>query len=176
MKRANPALPTLLLFNIGELLTLRGSAKPRRGPELNDVGIIEDAAILCAGGQIVSVGRTKDALKDPAVKNLGDSLVEFDCAGRVVVPGFVDSHPHPAFIAPRLVDFEKRIAGASYEEIAAAGGGIRSSTDGVRKSSPAELTAAVFEAFNRMAAQGTTTVEAKSGYGLSAESELKSLQ
>src|SRR3954470_15246689 len=106
MKRPHPELPSLLLFNIGELLTLRGSAKPRRGPELNDVGIIEDAAVLCAGGQIVSVGRTKDALKDPALKKLRKTLIEFDCAGKVVLPGFVDSHTHPAFIAPRLVDFE----------------------------------------------------------------------
>jgi imidazolonepropionase len=137
---------------------------------------MEDTAVLCAGGKIISVGRTKDALKDPAVKKLKKKLTEFDCAGKVVLPGFVDSHTHPAFIAPRLVDFEQRISGASYEEIAAAGGGIRSSTDAVRKSSKAELTAAVLAAFNRMAAHGTTTVEAKSGYGLSTESELKSLE
>ncbi|MBI2677263.1 MAG: imidazolonepropionase [Candidatus Koribacter versatilis] len=166
----------LLLTNISQLLTVRGTAKPRRGPELNDVGIIEDAAVLCAGGKIVAVGPTKDALKDPAVKKLKRKLTEFDCAGRVVLPGFVDSHTHPAFTAPRLVDFEKRISGASYEEIAAAGGGIRSSVDALRKSSPADLTGSVLRAFNQMAAQGTTTVEAKSGYGLSTESEVKSLE
>jgi imidazolonepropionase len=166
---------SLLLTNITQLLTLRGNSKPRRGPELNDVGVIEDAAVLCTGGKIVSVGRTKDALKDPAVKKLKRKLTEFDCAGKVVLPGFVDSHTHPAFTAPRLIDFEKRISGASYEEIAAAGGGIRASVDALRKCSPADLTASVLRAFNQMAEHGTTTVEAKSGYGLSTESELKSL-
>jgi len=165
----------LLLTNISQLLTLRGTAKPRRGPELNDVGIIESAAVLCAGGKVISVGSTKDALKDPSVKKLKKGLTEIDCTGKVVLPGFVDSHTHPAFTAPRLIDFEKRISGASYEEIAAAGGGIRSSVDAVRKCSSADLTAAVLRAFNRMAEHGTTTIEAKSGYGLSAEAELKSL-
>src|SRR5207253_9755514 len=125
----------LLLTNITQLLTLRGGAKPRRGRELNDVGVIEDAAVLCAGGKVVSVGRTKDALKDPAVKKLRKKLTEFDCAGKVLLPGFVDSHTHPAFTAPRLIDFEKRISGASYEETAAAVGGIRSSGDVLRKGS-----------------------------------------
>ena len=166
----------LLLTNIGQLLTLRGAAKPRRGPELNDVGIIEDAAVLCAGGKVTTVGRAKDALKDPWLKKNRKKVTELDCLGRVVLPGFVDSHTHPVFAAPRLVDFEKRITGASYEEIAAAGGGIRSSVDGVRKASKNDLTAGVLSAFNRMARQGTTTVEAKSGYGLSAEAELKSLE
>ena len=166
----------LLLTNITQLLTLRGTKKPRRGPELNDVGIIEDAAVLSMGGRIVSVGRTKDALRDPAIKKLKKQLRELDCAGKVVLPGFVDSHTHPVFAAPRLLDFEHRIAGSSYEQIAAAGGGIRSSTDAVRQISKAELTAGVLAAFNRMAAQGTTTIEAKSGYGLSTEAELKSLE
>ncbi len=166
----------LLLTNIGELLTLRGRAKPRRGPELNDVGVIEDAAVVCAGGKIVTVGRAKDALKDPWLKKNKKKVVEFDCEGRVALPGFVDSHTHPVFAAPRLVDFEKRISGASYEEISAAGGGIRSSVDGVRKASKADLAACTLAAFERMAGQGTTTVEAKSGYGLSAEAELKSLE
>ncbi len=166
----------LLLTNIGQLLTLRGTAKPRRGPELNDVALIEDAAVLCTGGKITAVGRAKDALKDPWLKKNKKKVTELDCQGRVVLPGFVDSHTHPVFAAPRLVDFEKRVSGASYEEIAAAGGGIRSSVDGVRKASKSDLTAGVLAAFHRMAAQGTTTVEAKSGYGLSAEAELKSLE
>jgi imidazolonepropionase len=143
---------------------------------LNDVGILEDGAVLCAGGKIVTVGRAKDALKDPWRKKNKKTITELDCAGKVVLPGFVDSHTHPVFAAPRLVDFEKRISGASYEEIAAGGGGIRASVDAVRKSSLHDLTAGVLAAFNRMARQGTTTVEAKSGYGLSAEAELKSLE
>src|SRR5207244_2029310 len=83
---------------------------------------------------------------------------------------------HLVFASPRLIDFEKRIAGAAYEEIAATGGGIRSSVDGVRKSSLKDLTSKALAALEEMARQGTTTVEAKSGYGLNVESEIKSLE
>jgi imidazolonepropionase len=168
-----------LLVNIGQLLTLRsssGNSGPRRGQELSEIGIIKDGAILCVGGKIVSVGKTKDALRDSWFKKNRKKIAEIDCGGQVVLPGFVDSHTHPAFIAPRLIDFEKRISGASYEEIAEAGGGIRSSADGVRKATKKQLAADVLGALNEMAAQGTTTAEAKSGYGLTLESELKSLE
>ena len=170
--------PSLLLVNIGQLLTLHSPSStpgPRRGRELSDPGIIEDAAVLCAGGKIVSVGKTKDALRDPWLKKNRKKVVEIDCAGQVVLPGFVDSHTHPAFVSPRLIDFEKRISGATYEQIAEAGGGIRSSVDAVRQASKAMLAENVLSALHEMAGQGTTTVEAKSGYGLSLESELKSL-
>ncbi|MFZ0798935.1 MAG: imidazolonepropionase [Terriglobales bacterium] len=167
----------LLLVNIGQLLTLRSSADgARRGSSLSDLGIIADAAVLCLGGKIVSVGRTKDALRDPWLKKNRKKIIEIDCDGRVVLPGFVDSHTHPVFTHPRLVDFEKRISGASYEEIAEAGGGIRSSIDGVRKASKTTLTKKVATALADLARHGTTTVEAKSGYGLNLESELKSLE
>jgi imidazolonepropionase len=167
----------LLLLNIGQLLTLRSTADgPRRGASLSELGIILDAAVLCLGGKIISVGTTKDALRDPWLKKNRKTIVEIDCGGRVVLPGFVDSHTHPVFVHPRLVDFEKRISGASYEEIAEAGGGIRSSIDGVRKASKAALARKVSSALEDLARHGTTTVEAKSGYGLSLESELKSLE
>jgi len=151
-------------------------AGPRRGSELKELGIIKDGAVLCVGGKIVSVGATKDALRDPWLKKNRKNVTEIDCAGKVVLPGFVDSHTHPVFVAPRLVDFEKRIEGFSYEEIAAAGGGIRSSLEGVRKAAKSALAAKVLAALEDMAAHGTTTVEAKSGYGLTVESELKSLE
>jgi imidazolonepropionase len=93
-----------------------------------------------------------------------------------VLPGFVDSHTHPVFAAPRLIDFEKRNSGASYEEIAEAGGGIRASIRGVRETSRNGLSAHVLRAFEEMAAHGTTTIEAKSGYGLDFASEMKSLE
>jgi imidazolonepropionase len=128
------------------------------------------------GGKIVSVGTTKDALRDLWLKKYRRKITEIDCGGRVVLPGFVDSHTHPVFVDPRLVDFEKRIDGASYEEIAAAGGGIRSSLEGVRKSAKSILSAKVRAVLHDMTAQGTTTVETKSGYGLTVESELKSLE
>ncbi len=132
--------------------------------------------MLCLGGKIVSVGTTKDALRDPWLRKNRKKIAEIDCGGRVVLPGFVDSHTHPVFMHPRLVDFEKRISGAGYEEIAEAGGGIRSSIDGVRKASKAALKKKIFAALTDLACHGTTTVEAKSGYGLSLESELKSLE
>ena len=169
----------LLLANIGQLLTLRcssGQPGPRRGPDLKQLGIIENAAVLCLGGKIVSVGTSKDALRDPWLKKNRTRVLEIDCAGKVVLPGFVDSHTHPVFVGPRLVDFEKRIEGASYEEIAKAGGGIRSSLEGVRKAGKRILAEKVLAALHNMAAHGTTTVEAKSGYGLTVESEIKSLQ
>ena len=173
MRRISP----LLLVNIRQLLTLRSTADgPRRGASLSELGIIHDSAVLCLAGKIVSVGTTKDALRDPWLNQNRRKIIEIDCGGRVVLPGFVDSHTHPVFVQPRLVDFEKRISGANYEEIAEAGGGIRSSIEGVRKASRAALTRKVLGALTDMAGHGTTTVEAKSGYGLSLDSELKSLE
>jgi imidazolonepropionase len=169
----------LLLINIGQLLTLQFSSHtsgPRRGPDLSEVGIIEDAAVFCVGGKIVSIGSTKDALRDSWLKTNRKKIHEIDCSNKVVLPGFVDSHTHPVFVSPRLVDFEKRIEGASYEDIAAAGGGIRSSVEGVRAAGKRLLTEKVLAAFCEMAAHGTTTVEAKSGYGLTVDSEMKSLE
>ncbi len=168
---------TLLLRNIGQLLTVRSGADgPRRGASLSELGIIKDAAVLCVAGKIVSVGSSKDALRDPWLKNNRKKIIEIDCGRRVVLPGFVDSHTHPVFTQPRLVDFEQRLSGASYEEIAKAGGGIRSSIEGVRKASRAALTAKLLVTLADLARHGTTTVEAKSGYGLNLESELKSLE
>src|SRR6266849_6961268 len=176
MKNGRPA-PALLLHSIGQLLTLPSRTNgPRRSTSLSDLGIIPNAAVLCLGGKIVSVGTTKDALRDPWLKKNRKKIIELDCRGRVVLPGFVDSHTHPVFTLARLVDFEKRISGASYEEIAEAGGGIRASIEGVRKASKAALTKKVFAALADLAGHGTTTVEAKSGYGLDLESELKSLE
>lgn len=172
------AIPTFLLVNIGQLLTLRsasGRAGPRRGADLKELGIVEDAAVLCISGKVVSVGRTRDALRDSWLRKNRKKIIEVDCGGQVVLPGLVDSHTHPAFMTPRLVDFEKRTAGASYEEIAEAGGGIRSSVEPVRKASKSVLAERVLAALHEMAEQGTTTVEAKSGYGLTPESEWKSL-
>jgi imidazolonepropionase len=176
--RAQGARPVLLV-NIGQLLTLRlhsGKAGPRRAKDLRELGILEDAAVLCLGGRIVSVGKTKDALRDPWLKKNRKRVLEIDCKRQVVLPGFVDSHTHPAFINARLVDFEKRTAGATYEQIGEAGGGIRSSVEPVRKAGKSLLAEKVLDALHEMAEQGTTTVEAKSGYGLTVDSELKSLE
>jgi imidazolonepropionase len=166
----------LLLANIGQLLTLCGDAGPRRGAGLNDVGLLEGAAVLCGGGKIIAAGSQREILRHPWIKKNKRKLKEIDCAGNVVLPGLIDCHTHPAFMKPRLVDFEKRIAGAAYEEIAAAGGGIRSSLAAVREAKRNGLAEKVLTGFNAMLRHGTSTVEAKSGYGLSTESEIKSLE
>jgi len=155
--------PYLLLANIGQLVTLRGASAARRGSALREIGVVEDAAVLCAGGKIVAAGPQGAVLGDPWLKKNRRKVKELDCHGRVVLPGLIDCHTHPVFAEPRLVDFEKRIGGAGYEEIAAAGGGIRSSVAGVRTSSRGELSKKVLMAFNAMLEQGTSVVEAKSG-------------
>ena len=171
-KGASSPTAALLLFNIGQLLTLRppsGNTGPRRGPDLHQLGIVKDGAVLCLNGKIAFVGKTKNALRDPWICQNRKSIVEIDCAGQVMLPGFVDSHSHPVFMNPRLVDFEKRISGSTYEQIADAGGGIRSSVNGVRQASRKRLSESALSALHKMAEQGTTTVEAKSGYGLTVE-------
>jgi imidazolonepropionase len=160
----------VLLTHAAQLLTLRGDT-PRRGPHMLDLGMIADGAVLIEDGKIVAVGTTDDL----RTNTLAKTAKEVDCRKKVVLPGFVDSHTHPVFAAPRLIDFEERISGAGYEEIFEAGGGIRSSVRGVREATAEQLANYVLAALNEMAAYGTTTVEAKSGYGLDLESELKSL-
>jgi imidazolonepropionase len=166
----------LLLANIGQLITLRGERVPRRGRALAEVGLIKDAAVLCGGGRILAAGSQRELLRDPWLRTNRRNVQEYDCGGKVAMPGFIDCHTHPAFIESRLIDFEKRIAGANYEEIAAAGGGIRSSVAAVRQATRAQLSGRVLAAFHAMLAHGTSTVEAKSGYGLSSEDEMKSLE
>lgn len=155
---------------------MRVGLRPRRGAQMREIGLIEKGAVLISGGQIVAVGTTRELLRDPWLKQHRNDLIELDCEGKVVIPGFVDAHTHPVFAHPRLIDFEKRIAGASYEEIGEAGGGIRSSIEGVRKAKESQLAELALAAFREMASQGTTTIEAKSGYGLSVDAELKSLK
>ncbi len=155
---------------------MRGDAHPRRGAAMRDIGLILDGAVLISGGQIVAADTTRKLFRDPWVKAHRGELFELDCRSKVVVPGFVDAHTHPVFVAPRLIDFEKRAAGATYEQIAAAGGGISTCIDDVRDASEVRLAELALAAFREMATQGTTTIEAKSGYGLDLASEMKSLR
>ncbi|MBV8206255.1 MAG: imidazolonepropionase [Acidobacteria bacterium] len=161
----------LLLANIGQLVTLRGAQAARRGPALGELGIVNRAAVLCSGGKVISAGTLKNVKR-----HARGPVQEIDCGGRVVLPGFVDSHTHPVFSGPRLIDFEERIRGSSYEEIARRGGGIRSSLEGVRRAPLASLARLVEERLVAMSRYGTTTVEAKSGYGLDTTGEIKSLR
>ncbi|HKT24267.1 MAG TPA: imidazolonepropionase [Terriglobales bacterium] len=168
----------LLLINIGQLLTLKhpsSKEQPRRKQALSSLSIVSNTAVLIRERKIAALGRESEVTNGLSNDDRSD-LETFDCAGGVVLPGFIDSHTHPVFTSPRLIDFETRIHGGTYDEIARAGGGIRSSVDGVRTATPQELSCRVLHVCERMRQSGTTTVEAKSGYGLSPDSELKSLR
>lgn len=162
---------TLLLTGIRELLTLRGPV-PRRGRTLAEPGLIHDAAVLVRNGFIAAVGRRRDIVRRGEARR----TKRIDFGGCVVLPGFVDSHTHLIFPAGRTEDYEKRITGASYEEIARAGGGILSTVHKLRLAGAVELKRKAIESLQQIAAHGTTTLEAKSGYGLNLENELKTLR
>ena len=164
--------PLLLIRNIGQLLTLRGPAGARRGAALRELGIVDGGAVLTLDGKIVAAG---PAAEVEALASAHDAR-EIDARGRVVMPGFVDSHTHLVFGPPRLLDFEMRLAGADYHAIAAAGGGIRSSLNAVRSLSADQLAAQTRARLAEFARCGTTTLEAKSGYALDAANERKTLQ
>ncbi len=161
----------LLLVHAGEMLTLdTGASLPRCGPDMADPGILNDGALAVAGERIERVGTSNALLADYEPGAL------LDAGGRLVAPGFVDPHTHPIFVATREDEFELRALGTPYEEIARRGGGILSSVRSVRAASRAELEAAVRRHLDGFLAHGTTTIEAKSGYGLDTEAEIRSLE
>ena len=139
---------------------------------MRELGIVPNGAVLIKDGAIVDAGPARRIEKLPAARRAR----EIDAAGRVVMPGFVDSHTHLVFGRPRLVDYEMRLAGASYAEIAAAGGGILSSVEAVRGMSAGQLEAQARAHLDAMAVHGTTALEAKSGYALDEAGELKTLR
>lgn len=159
------------VVGIGQLVTIGGPARPRVGRELGDLRIIEDGALLIDGGRIVAAGAHKEIKsKIPA----GAETV--DAERRCVTPGFVDAHTHLVFAGNRAAEFEQRIAGATYQEIAAAGGGILRTVALTRAASEDELLVGARRHRDWMLRGGTTTLEAKSGYGLDRETELKMLR
>lgn len=164
----------LVIKNIAQVVTLGGKAVPRRGKAMGELGIIENGAILIRADRIVWVGPTKEL----PVHGLGARYQTFDGGGLdlVAVPGFVDSHTHPIFAGTRVAEYAMRSEGRSYEEIAAAGGGIRASVRQLRAASAEQLVEIAEKYFRQFLLHGTTTIEAKSGYGLSLEDEVKSLQ
>jgi imidazolonepropionase len=162
---------TLLITGCKQLVTLRG-AVPRRGKALRELGIISDGALLVRDGRILAVG-TRKAIERRKEARRAKKL---DLGGRVALPGFVDSHTHLVFAGNRAEEYEQRIAGATYEQIARAGGGILSTVRKLRAADGNSLFARAANWLNEFAAHGTTTVEAKSGYGLDAASELKILR
>jgi len=152
------------------VLTLRGG--PRRGNSLSKIGLMKDGAVLVCGDKIVAVGRRAHVERRAEAK----SAEKIDVGGRVVLPGFVDSHTHLIHATSRAEEYELKIQGKSYEEIARKGGGILNSVKKLRAATKEALKRRALAALGEFAAYGTTTVEAKSGYGLDAANELRILQ
>lgn len=143
---------------------------PQRGHGLGDLGLIEDGAVACADGRIVAGGPTSEVRAD------WQATTELDASGKVVCPGFVDPHTHVVWAGDRAGEFEQRVRGATYIEIMAAGGGIMSTVRATRAATLAQLVAETRPRLDRLLAHGSTTVEAKTGYGLTTADELRTLQ
>jgi imidazolonepropionase len=161
----------LAIINCAQLVTLAGPDRPRVGAELRDLAIIPDGAMRIVDGRIASVS-TRAEIE----RALTPETEIVDAGGRIVLPGFVDAHTHAVFAGTRADEFERRVLGVSYAEIAAEGGGIRSTVRKTRAASQEELLTAARRHAEWFLAGGTTTIEAKSGYGLSLDAELKILR
>ena len=162
---------SLLITGASQLLTLGGRGA-RRGSSLSNLGLIEDGALLLRDGLIAAAGTRTEVEAQPEAR----AAEKLDLGGRLALPGFVDSHTHLIHAASRAEEYELKIAGATYEEIARKGGGILNSVKKLRAATGADLKKRALAALKLFAAYGTTTVEAKSGYGLDVTSELKILR
>ena len=163
-------MSSLAVIHAAQLVTLAGPKRPRVGAGMADLAIIRDGGMLIRDGKIDSVGPSDEIEK----KSRGAEIV--DAGGRVVLPGFVDAHTHLVFAGNRLDDFERRAHGESYQQISKAGGGIWSTVEKTRAASDHDLLAQAKKHADWFLRCGTTTVEAKSGYGLTVEDELKILR
>ncbi len=157
----------LVILNIGQLVTCASDRSPKRGLAMLDCGILEDAGVAIAGGNITGFGRSSD------VAGAFTAALTIDAEGKVVTPGFVDPHTHIVFGGDRLDEFELKIKGADYLEILERGGGIISTVRKTREASLDGLVSAGIARLDKMLGAGTTTAEIKTGYGLDQESELK---
>jgi imidazolonepropionase len=162
--------PALLVRDLAQLATPAGRDAPLRGPALGEVEVLEDAYVLSRGGSIERVGRMRD------LRALDGEIVEVDGRGLCAIPGLVDCHTHAAFGGDRVDEFSLRAGGATYEELHARGGGILSTVRATREAGEDGLRAAVERHRGWMRRHGTTTFEAKSGYGLDRDTELASLR
>src|SRR3954465_14189654 len=163
-------MSSLAVLHASQLVTLRGPRRPRTATELSELGIIRNGGMFVRDGKIESVGPS-----DEIEKNVGDAEV-LDVGGRVVMPGFVDAHTHLVFAGNRLDDFARRAQGETYEQIAKAGGGIWSTVEQTRAARETDLLAQAKKHAQWFMRCGTTTIEAKSGYGLTVQDELKILR
>jgi imidazolonepropionase len=162
---------TLAIVNIGQLVTLAGPKRPRIGKELGELTIIDDAILIVEDGRVTAAGHAPELRSTIPLNS-----VVIDAEGRCVTPGFVDAHTHLVFAGNRADEFEQRIAGATYQQIASEGGGISRTVRLTRAASEDELLAVARRQRDWMLRCGTTTIEAKSGYGLNRDSELKMLR
>jgi len=174
-------LKSLALLHASQLVTLAGPKRPRVGKELSELGIIRDGGMLIRDGKVGIVGPSDEVERNltgltSQVSGAEKDIEVVDLGGRVVLPGFVDAHTHLVFAGNRLDDFERRARGETYEQIAKAGGGIRSTVEKTRAASEANLFAQAKKHSDWFLKCGTTTVEAKSGYGLTLDDELKILR
>lgn len=160
----------LLVEHATEVVTCASGGKPKRGPAMNDVGIIHDGAVAISRGRIVAVGPTAQVRS-----RISEAARVIDASGCSVIPGLVDPHTHLVWAGARADEFEMRIKGASYLEILQAGGGILRTVRDTRAASLDDLVRASRQRLDRMLAHGTTTTEAKTGYGLDEETELRML-
>ena len=170
MTEAPAGSSRLLVRGLAQLATPAGSTAPLRRGALGEVDVLEDAYVLCDGGRIVDVGRMRD------LSRIDGEVEELDGSGMAAIPGLVDCHTHACFAGDRVEEFALRASGASYEELHAAGGGILSTLRATRAAGEEGLRAAVRRHRGWMLRAGTTTFEAKSGYGLDRDTELASLR
>jgi imidazolonepropionase len=164
-------MSSLAILHASQFVTVAGPNRPRVGTEMQELAIIQDGGMLIKDGTIVAVD-----VSDVIASDLPNDIETVDARGRVVMPGFVDAHTHLVFAGNRLDDFERRARGETYEQIAAAGGGIWSTVEKTRAASEDQLFAESKRHANWLLRSGTTTAEAKSGYGLTLKSELKILR
>ena len=157
----------LIVINAKEMITMAGGGKPKCGNQMSDIGSIAGGGLAIKDGKIIAVGDSREI----EAKYQWDEMI--DAKGKIITPGFVDSHSHPVFVHTREDEFAMRLAGKSYVEIALAGGGIRSSIASTRAADEDTLVELAKARIKRMIPLGTTTLEAKSGYGLCTDSELK---
>src|SRR5579863_6315970 len=162
---------TLAVVNIGQLVTLAGPARPRSGEEMRELGLLQDAVLLVEQGRIAAVGSYAELCSQ-----ISPGAIVVDAGGRCVTPGFVDAHTHLVFAGNRAEEFELRVAGATYQQIAAAGGGILRTVTLTRAAPEDELLSEARLHRDWMLRGGTTTLEAKSGYGLDRATEMRMLR
>ena len=162
----------LNVIHAAHLAQVSDSGTPRRGRNQGELDLIADGAIAIRSGRIVAVGRTADVLStwgDPAIPTV-------DASGKTVLPGLVECHSHPIFHGERHAEYAERLGGASLADVAARGGGIWSSVEASRRATSGELLKRLGHAYERIIKGGVTTLEVKSGYGLTTDQELRELE